>query len=122
MRGEPKNRYPDCTVIREEHTDLLSQRNTIRLTMPPPLAVVEVVSPGKIQRDRDYIAKRRQYEDVGIGEYWIVDPVLAQVTILTMQEGAYLEAGVFKGTQAIHSPTFTTLKLTAQTVLSAGRS
>ena len=33
--------------------------------MPPPLLVVEVVSPGELQRERDYIAKRIQYEEPG---------------------------------------------------------
>ncbi|NEQ98874.1 MAG: Uma2 family endonuclease, partial [Cyanothece sp. SIO2G6] len=65
VRGEPKNRYPDLTVIREEHIELLKKRNTIRLMMPPPMLVLEVVSPGTIQRDRDYVAKRHQYEDMG---------------------------------------------------------
>ncbi|MDJ0523796.1 MAG: Uma2 family endonuclease, partial [Microcystis sp. M53600_WE12] len=37
VRGEPKNRYPDLSIIREEHIQLLSQRNTILLTMAPPL-------------------------------------------------------------------------------------
>lgn len=36
VRGEPKNRYPDLTVIREEHIQQLEPRNTIRLSMPPP--------------------------------------------------------------------------------------
>jgi Uma2 family endonuclease len=67
VRGEPKNRYPDLTILREEHVALLKPRNTIRLMMPPPLLVVEVVSPGKIQRERDYT--RSQYQDLGIGEY-----------------------------------------------------
>ena len=66
VRGEPKNRYPDLTIIREEHIQLLSQRNTILLAMAPPLLVLEVVSPGEIQRERDYIAKRSQYQDCGI--------------------------------------------------------
>jgi len=56
VRGEPKNRYPDLTIIREEHIQQLSQRNTIRLSMLPPLLVVEIVSPGDIQRERDLIA------------------------------------------------------------------
>ncbi|MEM9275774.1 MAG: Uma2 family endonuclease, partial [Cyanobacteria bacterium P01_F01_bin.143] len=56
VRGEPKNRYPDLTIIREEHVQQLSKRNTIRLQMAPPLLVIEVVSPGEIQRERDYIA------------------------------------------------------------------
>ena len=121
VRGEPKNRYPDLTVIREEHVALLKQRNTIRLTMPPPLLVVEVVSPGNIQRDRDYIAKRRQYEDIDIGEYWIVDPDLKQVTVLAMQNDQYEEIGVFRDQQRLTSPTFTSLKLSVDTVLKAGQ-
>lgn len=84
VRGEPKKRYPDFTVIREEHVALLKARNTIRLTMPPPLLVIEIVSSGNLQRERDYVAKRRQYEDIGIGEYWIVDPDLEKVTVLAI--------------------------------------
>lgn len=57
VRGEPRNRYPDLTIIREEHINLLAKRNTIRLFMPPPLLVVEVVSPGELQRNRDYNCK-----------------------------------------------------------------
>jgi Uma2 family endonuclease len=29
VRGEPKNRYPDLTIIRPEHIQLLTSRNTI---------------------------------------------------------------------------------------------
>ncbi len=122
VRGEPRNRYPDLTIIREEHIDLIAKRNTIRLTMPPPLLVIEVVSPGSLQRDRDYIAKRTQYEDAGIGEYWIVDPTLGRVTVLAMQDGVYVESGVFEGTQTIESPSFPNLITTVSAVLSAGKS
>ncbi|MEM8640962.1 MAG: Uma2 family endonuclease [Cyanobacteria bacterium P01_G01_bin.54] len=61
VHGEPKNRYPDLIIIRPEHLQLeaFQRRNTIRLTMPPPLFVVEVVSLGSVQHDRDYIANRR---------------------------------------------------------------
>jgi len=119
VTGEPKNRYPDFTVIREEHISLLSKRNTIRLTMPPPLLVVEVVSPGAIQRERDYVAKRGQYEGLGIGEYWIVDPALKQVTVLELREDVYEEVGIFMGAQKVMSPTFSALSLTARAVLTA---
>jgi len=36
VRGEPKNRYPDLTILQPEHIQLLASRNTIRLSMPPP--------------------------------------------------------------------------------------
>lgn len=122
VRGEPKNRYPDLTIIREEHVALLKRRNTIRLMMPPPLLVMEVVSPGNLQHERDYIAKRRQYEDIGANEYWIVDPSLRQITVLAMQAGSYEEVGVFKRAQIVKSLAFPELAIAANTVLSAGKS
>ena len=36
VRGEPRNRYPDLTVLREEYIAQLQQCNTIRLPMAPP--------------------------------------------------------------------------------------
>ncbi len=116
VRGEPKNRYPDLTILREEHVDLLKPRNTIRLMMPPPLLVVEVVSPGKIQQERDYIAKRSQYQDMGIGEYWIVDPQTQAITVLVMSESGYRDGGVFGGSRWVVSPSFPTLKLRSSDV------
>jgi Uma2 family endonuclease len=52
--------------------------------MPPPRLVVEVVSPGKTNIDRDYRYKRSQYQARGIAEYWIVDPITQRVTVLTL--------------------------------------
>jgi Uma2 family endonuclease len=34
--------------------------------------VVEVVSPGKANEERDYCYKRSEYAAWGIAEYWIV--------------------------------------------------
>ncbi len=122
VRGEPKNRYPDLTVIQEEHIQQLARRNTIRLTMAPPLLVIEVVSPGDIQRDRDYIAKRMQYQDRGIPEYWIIDPQLATILILELGAMGYAEAATFRESAAICSPLFGTLSLTAAQVFAAAHS
>ena len=113
VRGEPRNRYPDLTIIREEHIQQLAQRNTIRLTMAPPLLVVEVVSPGELQRNRDYIAKRSQYQDCGIPEYWIVDPNEQIVLVLELTGKDYTEIGSFSGNEQILSPQFSELNLTA---------
>ncbi|PSN11205.1 hypothetical protein C7293_25140 [filamentous cyanobacterium CCT1] len=120
VRGEPKNRYPDLTVIRPEHIGLLAKRNTIRLTMPPPVLVVEVVSPGELQWERDYIAKRAQYEDLGIPEYWIVNPQEQTVLVLVQQEQGFVTAGTFAGSQRLASPQFANLTLTAAQLFVAG--
>lgn len=122
VRGEPKNRYPDLTIIREEHIQQLARRNTIRLTMAPPLLVIEVVSLGEIQRDRDYIAKRIQYQDRGIPEYWIIDPQLETILILELGATEYIEAGTFRDSATIYSPLLGMLSLTSAQVFAAARS
>jgi Uma2 family endonuclease len=125
VRGEPKNRYPDFTIIRAEHIQQLAQRNTLRLWMVPPILVVEVVSPGEVQWERDYIAKRAQYQDRGIPEYWIVDPQAQTVIVLELRDDGdgkvqYGEVGVFLGNDCIVSPTFSISRLTAAEILRAG--
>jgi Uma2 family endonuclease len=57
---------------------------------------VEIVSPGKEARQRDYEDKRIDYARAGILEYWIVDPQENQVTVLVLRDGAYVEHGVFR--------------------------
>ncbi|NEQ48351.1 MAG: Uma2 family endonuclease [Leptolyngbya sp. SIOISBB] len=111
VRGEPRNRYPDLTVIREEHVTLLKRRNTIRLTMPPPLLVVEIVSPGEIQRNRDYVAKRTQYEDLGVPEYWIVNPQEQTVSVFTLPRERYGEPQVLTDRDRLTSPQLPTFEV-----------
>lgn len=113
VSGEPRNRYPDLTIIQTEHIQQLKRRNTIRLSMAPPLLVVEVVSPGELQRDRDYIAKRMQYQARGIPEYWLIDPQLETVLVLQLVDQVYTEVSTFRGSDSIASPQFGKLDLTA---------
>ena len=120
--GDAANRYPDLVVLREEHWELTQKRLTITLEMPPPRLVVEVMSPGKTSRERDYQRKRAQYEATGIPEYWIVDTQEEQVTVLYLEEGRYVEEGVFWENDMILSPTFSELKLTARQIFSSGLS
>ncbi len=57
---------------------------------------VKIVSPGKDARQRDYADKRVDYARAGISEYWIVDPLENQVTVLVLQNSIYTEHGVFR--------------------------
>ncbi len=106
-------RLPDLMILTEELADTLydSGRSTIMSDMPPPALVVEVVSPGKVNQDRDYRYKRSEYAARGIAEYWIVDPQISKITILVLNEGLYDET-VFEGEQAIASLIFPQLQLT----------
>ena len=86
-------RVPDLIVLTPEGAAELAQykRSTITLDMPPPLLVVEVVSPGKKNRDRDYRYKRSEYAARGIANYWIIDPQDQKFICLELQDGLYEE-------------------------------
>ena len=118
MPGQPKNRFPDITVLRPEHLDQLQAlgQSAITLEMAPPVLVVEVVSPGADNYHRDYIDKRNQYEWRGISEYWIVDPHLQRVTVLAMVNGAYGETR-FEADERVISPTFPDWRLAVDEML-----
>ncbi|MBE9207476.1 Uma2 family endonuclease [Nostoc sp. LEGE 06077] len=109
-------RVPDLMVFSEELATAMegAKRSTIMPEMPPPLLVVEVVSPN--QSSRDYRYKRSEYGARGIAEYWIVDPIAQKVTVLEWVEGFY-EEQVYMGDNAIASPVFPDLKLTAAQIL-----
>ncbi len=114
-------RVPDLMVLTEELLLALrqSRRGTITLDMPPPALVVEVVSPGKENEDRDYRYKHSEYAARGIAEYWIVDPQRERVVVLSWVDGLYEEA-VYQDDERLVSQTFPTLELTAKQVLQAG--
>ena len=115
--GDSANRYPDLVVLLPEHILLTANRLTITLDMPPPQLVVEVVSPGRVGRDRDYITKRSQYAARSIPEYWIVDPQEQMIILLRLESDQYVQVGVFQGEQVLVSGTFPQLSLTVQQVL-----
>ena len=114
-----QTRLPDLMAIGSELAAILkaAQRGTITLDMPPPDLVIEVVSPGKVNRERDYTEKRKQYAARGIPEYWIVDPNDQVVVVLRLDAGVYSEVGRFQGNEQITSPRFPELTLTAEQVL-----
>lgn len=113
-------RLPDLMILTEELlVAIAGKRATITQDMPSPLLVVEVVSPGKTNEDRDYRYKRSEYAARGIPEYWIVDPGNQKVTILTLVDGLY-EESVFRGKDTLKSIIFTDLQLVAAEVLQPG--
>ena len=93
-------RVPDLIVLTSEGAAELAayKRSTIILDMPPPLLVVEVVSPGKRNRNRDYRYKRSEYAARGIAHYWIIDPQERKFICLELQNGLY-EESIFDDTE-----------------------
>ncbi len=95
-------RIPDLMILGNECRSALSgkKQGTITQDMPPPLVVIEVVSPGKENNNRDYRYKRTEYAARGVQEYWIVDPAEQKVTVLTLVDGLY-EESVYKSEDQI---------------------
>jgi Uma2 family endonuclease len=111
------SRVPDVVVLPlEQWAGLKKRESVIALHEPPPLLVVEVTSPSTTTED--YRAKRIEYAVLDIPEYWIVDPIQSIITVCILREGAY-DDQVFRERDAIVSPTFPKLSLTAAQVLEA---
>ncbi len=53
----------------------------------PPLLVAEVLSPRT--RTKDMVQKSAEYAAFGIGQYWLVDPHLQRLTVLTHRDGVW---------------------------------
>lgn len=113
-------RIPDLMVLSQELAAALTgaKRSVVMPDMPPPILVIEIVSPGSAYEQRDYRYKRSEYAARGIAEYWIVDPHQAQVAVLSRVAGLYEEA-IFRGDAALVSVSLPDLKLTAAAVLQA---
>jgi len=58
--------------------------------------VIEIVSEGKENRERDLVAKRADYATAQVPEYWIVDPETQTITVLTLDGDQYRVHGEFK--------------------------
>lgn len=111
-------RVPDLVLFSEELATVMegAKRSTIMPEMPPPLLVVEIVSPTQRQSNRDYRHKRSEYAARGIIEYWIVDTIAQKITILEWVEGFY-EEKVYSEDSVIVSPIFENLSIAVAQVL-----
>ena len=121
---------PDVMVVdrTEVEKESLWQEQSIITRGSSIKFVAEVVS-GNWQND--YARKVEDYAALGIPEYWIADylglggirhigkPKQPTLSICTLVDGEY-EINLFRGNDAIASPTFPNLNLTAGQVLTLG--
>jgi Uma2 family endonuclease len=123
--GSNKARIPDVSVIDGEVWRSIPD-DASAVVQVPILLAVEIVSPGAEQISRDYIEKTVEYQNTGIPEYWIVDPIEEKITVGLLNNGSYTKT-VFTGDSAIRegtrsviaSSTFPGLKVTAKEIISA---
>ena len=125
---DDSSRLPDLAVVsRAEADQLLTQTAVFQC---PSLLVVEIVSSSSASEDYD--KKLKEYQALGIPEYWIADyeglgaakyigfPKAPTVVIHQLIDGKY-QARKFRGSDQVISPTFPDLQLTAEQILRAGR-
>jgi Uma2 family endonuclease len=117
---------PDIIVLNEETigTEPLWEAESVIQNATSVKLIVEVVSTN--WRD-DYYDKFRDYEEMGISEYWIVDyaalggrdfigyPKQPTIFVCELIDGEYVKK-LFRGSDVIVSPTFPQLNLTAQQI------
>jgi Uma2 family endonuclease len=66
--------------------------------------VVEILSPGTVNRRRDLIAKHQLYGKYGVAEYWIVDNENRNVLVYRLQGDALEEISKLSAEDRITSP------------------
>jgi Uma2 family endonuclease len=81
--GEFRAPEPDVGYVRPERVGLVGEGG---MRGAPDIAV-EVVS--RESQHRDYGEKRRLYEESGVSEYWIIDPIQQRVEFLVLEEGRF---------------------------------
>jgi Uma2 family endonuclease len=118
---------PDILILNSNnllYEPLWEKYSTVQSSASIPL-VVEIVSSN--WRD-DYLTKVRDYEEIGINEYWIVDylglggrryignPKQPTISIYYLSEDEY-QVTQFRNNDSIISPSFSELKLTVEQIL-----
>ncbi len=108
-------------ILSQELAAMLAQvnRGTIELEMPPPELMIEVVSPGLINQERDYRFKRSEYAARGVLEYWAINPQESKIVVYTLVAGFY-EGKEYSKT-ALISSRFEALQLTAEQIFNRKR-
>ncbi|MEN9227542.1 MAG: Uma2 family endonuclease [Gloeomargarita sp. HHBFW_bins_205] len=97
-------RIPDLVVIPQDTWAQWQEKvAVIDCDLPPPLLVIEVVSPST--RDTDYRTKRPEYAAWDIPEYWIVDPQEETITVLINRDG-WFDAQTDSGDRRLQTLTF----------------
>ncbi len=86
---------PDLLVVRRDDP------GDAAVTTPLAL-VVEVLSPSS--RSIDVVLKRALYEQAGVEQYWVVDPLELSVTVWTHRDGRFGEPMVVTQEATVDGP------------------
>ncbi len=84
---DSKNIYqPDIFFIAEARVDIIKTRGIFGA----PDLVIEILSE---DRNYDLVTKKKVYEQSGVKEYWVVDPVTKWCEGFQLQNGIFVSVG-----------------------------
>lgn len=104
---------PDLVFVRKERWAEIAPGD--KFTGAPDL-VIEVISPGTENRQRDLVLKRQLYGRYGVREYWVVDPENRAVEVYRLQDQSLEQAATLTGQDEITSPLFPGFRLKVQDI------
>jgi Uma2 family endonuclease len=93
---------PDVVWVRAERLAMVL-RDDGKLHAAPDL-IVEILSPGRRNQQRDREKKRTLYAKWGVLEYWIVDWRRRQIAVHRREQAELLALGVWAGRDVLESP------------------
>jgi Uma2 family endonuclease len=85
LASRPSGREPDLIVVTNDHADRI--KNSY-LDGPGDI-VVEIVSEESIERDR--VTKRIEYQNAGVREYWLLDPLVPEALFYRLNANGQYE-------------------------------
>jgi Uma2 family endonuclease len=104
---------PDLVFVRQERLDRIVVNE--RFVGAPDL-VIEVLSPGPENKQRDLVVKRQLYAKYGVEEYWVVDRENRAVLIYRLRGPNLEEAATLRDDEEITSPILPGFQLKVCTV------
>lgn len=90
---------PDMVFVSAEREDIITERGLI----DAPDLIIEVVSPGEKNSERDRQLKRQLYSRRGVLEYWVVDPQLRTIEIYRLKENVLVLIATLRGSAVLTS-------------------
>ncbi|MFD0675961.1 MULTISPECIES: Uma2 family endonuclease [unclassified Paenibacillus] len=78
-------RLPDISYVSTDRLDIVQAKGIFGA----PDLIVEIVSPGKKNAERDLVEKFQLYEQFGVREYWIVKPFVEKVELFYLTDNKY---------------------------------
>jgi Uma2 family endonuclease len=108
---EPGVRLPSAA---EFSPDVVGWRRSRMETLPEVFRTVpdwlcEVHSPST--RGYDLVTKRAYYARIGVGHLWYIDPEARSLTVSRLENGHWLELGVFGGDARIRADPFAEVEI-----------